>query len=150
MSKYIIEINDETEDGLPFAEGPVHRCPALDMCFDDSDLEKLTPYVENDPEWEKMTQPTATRESILEDAKKIVASKPEEYGEPEDCFEAIAEMWSAYLRASFKNNMEIAAIDVALMMVLLKVARAVGSMKIDNYVDIAGYAACAGEMEANI
>ena len=38
--------------------------------------------------------------------------------------------------------------DVAMMMVLLKVARTFRGTKADTYIDIAGYAACAAEAEA--
>ena len=36
-----------------------------------------------------------------------------------------------------------------MMMALLKVARAAAGIKADNYVDLAGYAACAGEIDAS-
>ena len=37
--------------------------------------------------------------------------------------------------------------DVAIMMILLKIARIqTGTFKPDNYIDIAGYAACAAEV----
>ena len=42
----------------------------------------------------------------------------------------------------------IAPKDVAAMMALLKIARiASGTAKPDNWVDLAGYAACGGELE---
>ncbi len=84
-----------------------------------------------------------TREEILETAIKIVTTdRDKQYGDPEDNFSTIANMWSAYLR---KN---IDAIDVAAMMILLKVARVgSGQAKDDNWIDIAGYAACGGEIE---
>jgi Domain of unknown function (DUF6378) len=53
----------------------------------------------------------------------------------------IAVLWSAFL------GIPIAARDVALMMVLLKVARSkTGAFNIDDYVDAAGYAAIAAEV----
>lgn len=53
----------------------------------------------------------------------------------------IAALWSAYLGVS------ITADQVALMMVLLKVARTkTGSLNHDDYVDMAGYAGVAGEI----
>ena len=40
------------------------------------------------------------------------------------------------------------ASDVANMMILLKIARgAIGKPKADNWIDIAGYAACGGELQ---
>ena len=41
------------------------------------------------------------------------------------------------------------AVDVAAMLALLKIARiASGHAKEDNWVDLAGYAACGGEIES--
>ena len=82
------------------------------------------------------------REQILTEANKIVnGARNEEYGKPEDNFNLIAGFWSRYL------NKAVTAHDVAIMMVLLKVARTkTGKGSLDNYVDIAGYAACAGEV----
>ena len=82
------------------------------------------------------------RTECLQAAEKIVTSDRENiYGSPEDNFELIANLWSHYL--SYKVD----PIDVPNMMILLKVARAVmGKFNADNYIDIAGYAACACEI----
>nr|DAK94186.1 MAG TPA: hypothetical protein [Caudoviricetes sp.] len=54
-------------------------------------------------------------------------------------------LWTAY------TGNDISPVDVAQMMILLKVARAKGNPKHqDNWVDMAGYAACAGEIAAEI
>ena len=84
------------------------------------------------------------REALLEDAKKIVThDRNDDYGEPEDNFKKIAEMWTAYLGHKY----EFTPIDVSMMMTLLKVARiGSGSPTFDSFVDIAGYAACGGEI----
>ena len=62
------------------------------------------------------------------------------YGKPEDNFKLIADLWSTYTGA------KIGPRDVAVMMILLKTARAKNSDHDDNFVDIAGYAACAAEI----
>lgn len=82
------------------------------------------------------------RKWILEHAEKCVnGDRNHRYSEPEDAFECIADLWSAYL------HREVTAIDVANMMILLKIARTMGGEgSIDNFVDIAGYAACGGEI----
>ena len=82
------------------------------------------------------------REEILTEANNIVnGARNEAYGSPEDNFKRIADYWSSYL------DKEITAHDVAMMMILLKVTRTQsGTGSMDNYVDIAGYAACAGEI----
>ena len=81
------------------------------------------------------------REECLRHANECVnLDRVNQYGDPEDNFRAIAEMWSAYL------GCELSEEDVAMMMVLLKVARvATGTGKTDNFIDICGYAACAYE-----
>lgn len=85
-----------------------------------------------------------TREDILKEAETIVTgTRQQTYGEPEDNFGTIAQMWEAYL------GIPINAMDVSMMMVLLKVARVSGRpdlTTIDNFIDICGYAACGGEV----
>ena len=44
--------------------------------------------------------------------------------------------------------MDVSEVDVAAMMVLLKVSRSRASDHSDNWVDVCGYAAIAGELEA--
>ena len=102
---------------------------------------------------EKEKREPITREYILREAARIVCGdRNEQYGEPEDSFRAIAEFWETYVRercVSKGASVCIQAADVAMMMVLLKVARTIVGTKADTYIDIAGYAACAAEAEAN-
>lgn len=82
-----------------------------------------------------------TREEILTAAKQCVCGgREEDYGTPEDSFGMIAKLWTAYM------GVEFSAKDVAVMMALLKIARIKTDVKSDSYVDLAGYAACAGEI----
>ena len=61
----------------------------------------------------------------------------------EDNFKTIAIYWSVHL------NCEVLPHDVGTMMLLLKAARAKSNPKhADNYIDAAGYAACAAELVA--
>ena len=84
-----------------------------------------------------------TRAEILDEAKKCVCGKREQdYGSPEDNFKIIANLWSAYYGSDFT------ALDVAMMMSLLKIARIKsGGGTGDSFVDLAGYAACGGEIK---
>ena len=90
-----------------------------------------------------------TRAEILEAAGKcITGGRDEEYGEPEDSFDLIAQLWEPYIRAACVSpsaDVKIRPQDVAILMALLKIARAAMNDKPDNFVDLAGYAACAGE-----
>ena len=93
-----------------------------------------------------------TREQILDEAKKCVCTDREgQYGAPENNFALIAAFWNGYLESKYPEieySSVIEACDVAMMMALLKVARiATGKPKADNFVDLIGYAACAGEIQ---
>lgn len=93
-----------------------------------------------------------TRVDILHAAEKCVCGQREQdYGTPEDNFETIAELWKTYLRRACVDEaggVYIDANDVAMMMALLKIARiAAGGGKADNWIDLAGYAACGAECE---
>ena len=83
-----------------------------------------------------------SRADILDCAKLVVNGEREkQYGKPEDNFAIIAKLWSAYKGDSFTP------LDVAMMMALLKIARIrTGVGTADSFVDLAGYAACAGEI----
>lgn len=84
------------------------------------------------------------REECLRTACEIVnGERQESYGDAEDNFQTIATLWETYLKATGCAVL-IDSKDVAMMMILLKVARAsVPGIHLDNYIDIAGYAACA-------
>jgi hypothetical protein len=81
------------------------------------------------------------RKKILEEAIVITSNDRNlDYGDPEDNFRMIAELWSVYLQ-----GMEIRPHDVAVMMILMKAARVSTSpSKPDHWVDMAGYAGCGG------
>lgn len=86
------------------------------------------------------------RKTILETAEACVCrDRQDQYGKPEDSFSEIAMLWTAY------KGVEFDPVDVAQMMILLKIARAKGNPKhADNWIDMAGYAACAGEIAADV
>ena len=87
-----------------------------------------------------------SRAEILKAAEVCVnGDRQNDYGTPERNFELIAELWSAYLSTL---PHEVTPKDVAAMLILLKIARiASGKKKNDNWIDIAGYAACGGEIQ---
>lgn len=93
------------------------------------------------------------RAEILEAAHKCVCGEREQdYGSPENNFETIGLLWAVYLRAAHPRvayDLPINGItpkDVAAMMGLLKVARIATGNNADSFVDLAGYAACGGEL----
>lgn len=85
------------------------------------------------------------RTGILRTAELMVTgNREEDYGTPEDNFNKIANLWNAAFGTKF------GAPDVALAMILVKVARqSTGNGSEDTWVDIAGYAACGGEIDSN-
>jgi hypothetical protein len=93
------------------------------------------------------------RAEILEAARVCVCGEREQdYGSPENNFEAIGLLWGVYLRAAHPELMKVAGVnfinakDVAAMMACLKIARIATGSSPDSFVDLAGYAACAGEI----
>jgi hypothetical protein len=84
------------------------------------------------------------RTAILKQANEyITKDRQATHGAPEANFKIISELWSAYL------NYQIKSTDVAMMMALLKVARYRNNPShADNAIDLAGYAAIAGELGA--
>ena len=83
-----------------------------------------------------------TRDEILAGARQaVMVDRAATHGEAEQSFALIAALWSALL------GVDIAPHQVALMLAQLKAARAWGNPGHgDNWVDLAGYAACGGEI----
>lgn len=81
-------------------------------------------------------------ETLKAAADCVCGSREEDYGSPEDNFAVIAGLWTAYTGA------DVTPKDVAMMMALLKIARAKAGSNPDTYVDLAGYAACGAEISA--
>ncbi len=88
---------------------------------------------------------------LLDQAKKIITgARRQTYGKPEENFQVIAELWTAYLKKARANQEPgqprpyvIHAHDVSAFMVLMKCARlAETPAHADSWRDIAGYAAC--------
>lgn len=77
-------------------------------------------------------------ESILREAERLIhGERNKNYGHPRDNFADIAALFSAYL------GREITDIDVANLMILVKIARVKGTgYHRDSFVDVAGYAGC--------
>ena len=84
-----------------------------------------------------------TRQELLAAAEKCVCQdRNEQYGKPENNFARIADYWGVYL------NETITAEDVAVMMIMMKIARvgSSGYSSMDSWTDVAGYAACGAEI----
>jgi len=81
-------------------------------------------------------------ESICDEAKYITGEERlKMYGHPKKNFDDIAKLWEAYLGIKITNK------DVALLMVLFKIAREKAGHKRDNIVDGIGYFRNAAQIE---
>lgn len=84
------------------------------------------------------------REQTLDKAKEcVLKDRQATHGPPEDSFSLIAKFWSAYTGHEIKPH------EVAVMLGLLKIARIKHKpLHEDNWIDLAGYAACGAELAA--
>lgn len=97
-------------------------------------------------EADRKMQPQRGR-AICEDALRTInGERQDQYGNPEDTFEHIANLWTTYL-SGYGDKILVTKPMVAEMMCLLKIAREqCGKGKRDNMVDLIGYAALAADM----
>lgn len=91
----------------------------------------------------KMSTP---RQDILDEAGKLIHSdRNSSYGEPTQNFTDTAALWNVQFAHKLKEP--LTSTDVALAMVLLKMARIKAKPKRDNWADIIGYSACGFECD---
>ena len=81
-----------------------------------------------------------TREYLDRATKIVTGQRQHDYGNKYENHKNISDLWSAYL------DKEVSAHDVAICMLLVKVARLKHRTTEDCYIDMAGYAAIAGEI----
>ena len=88
-----------------------------------------------------MSEHSLRKKTLDAAAQAVLQDRAAAYGTVENNFQNIANLWSVYL------NTDVTPSDVASMMTLLKVARLMNNPShFDSWVDIAGYAACGGEV----
>ena len=86
--------------------------------------------------------------NLAVDALKTINEERQDlYGNPEDSFSSIADVWKWYFKNMYTTNICITSKDVAIMMALLKIARECNQNKEDNIIDAIGYLALAGDMK---
>lgn len=82
-------------------------------------------------------------ESLMDEAARIISGqRRQDYGPVSESFQRIAVMWSAYV------GVELSTLDVANLMILLKVCRARNGYHRDSFVDIIGYAALTEQLRS--
>ena len=96
------------------------------------------------------TPPEVTeRGAVLREAESLITGdRNQSYGPPTENFTNIADLWNVQFKHKLKPGQRFTATDVAVAMIHVKQARVVAQPKRDNFVDIAGYAACAWETQA--
>lgn len=73
--------------------------------------------------------------NILKEANRVInGERRQAYGPVKESFERVAKLWSVAV------GKEVTPQQVAIMMILFKVARELNAHKPDNLTDIAGYA----------
>ena len=90
-----------------------------------------------------------SKEEILKKAKEIISNdRNVSHGDAFKNHAEIAEFWNIFLDKKLRPMADITADDVAIMMILLKISRHTQGEKfnLDNFIDMAGYAAIAGEI----
>ena len=90
-----------------------------------------------------------TKEEILKKAKDLISGdRNDTHGDAFQNHAEIAEFWNIFLDKKLQPMASISAEDVALMMVLMKISRNNQGKKnnLDNFIDMCGYAAIAGEI----
>jgi hypothetical protein len=91
--------------------------------------------------------PRRATEIAARAAKLVGGDRDRQHGAKGDNFRRIATMWNAWLSVRKDRGAPLDAHDVGVLMVLMKAARTQsGALNIDDYVDGAGYMACAGEV----
>ena len=87
---------------------------------------------------------------ILEQTKKLVSKDREEkHGDKVINHENISRLWTGYIQNKTKLNIIILPEDVANLMTLLKIARTqLGKFNPDDFIDMCGYSAIAGEISS--
>jgi len=85
--------------------------------------------------------------SILEEALEVTSGdRRRDYDSAEPNHKRIADGWNWYLNARRDPTAPISSYDAAVMMLILKIARACYTPTRDTFVDAAGYARCAAEI----
>ena len=81
------------------------------------------------------------RGDILKEAARLTSNdRQNQYGDPRINHCRIADFWTTYLETEIKPE------QVAICMALVKIARLMETQSEDSFVDLAAYAAIAGEI----
>lgn len=92
--------------------------------------------------------PTTPRAELLREAEQLITGdRNETYGTPTQNFSNIAAMLNVQFAHKLKDGVQFTGADVSQIQMITKLCRMIAQPKRDNYVDIAGYAACGWEVQ---
>ena len=90
---------------------------------------------------------------FLEELKTILRNRQKEYGTPEKSHRSIATLWSWYIHEQTGKKVSLQPLDVAAMMMLLKMVRVASPSRDecinDTAIDLAGYASIIYQLKPN-
>lgn len=95
--------------------------------------------------------PLEIAEGTLLDAGDAIRARLKEHGHTERSFRMIGELWSTYISHAYtsRDELHLQPHDIAQMMALTKIARAVYGYSMDNFIDGSGYTALASMLTPN-
>lgn len=96
-----------------------------------------------------VTDPVSKRVHTLRTAERLITGdRNRSYGEPTQNFQDIADLWNTQFRHLLKEGSRFSPADIAAAMVAVKLVRRIASSDPDNWIDMAGYAACGAECDS--
>lgn len=140
-------------DGTPESCNTTSKCSSGKRCVEPCLTYKPTTAPDTDTTFEH--NPNTARGHILREAYDIINGERQDvYGKPEDSFALIAQFWNTYLDSMVdlrgtRDDRSFSTIqprDVAMLMVLFKLARYVRKGDVDSLRDLAGYTGIAGDL----
>lgn len=147
-----VTIEIEIDDECGMSEDDIEdECRDTIFEYIEWSYEKLTEggveSVEQKPVEENSEKSVSRGENVLREADAIAGKdRSRDYGHPKVNHDRIAKLWNAYCDINGKKAL-FTARDVAVMMILLKIARDANAKKFDNLVDMAGYVKCAAMID---
>jgi|GEM_PF-970386 len=95
----------------------------------------------------KNTDPASAEDVLIVAAELVTGNRRESHGEMYESFSQVAAMWTSFLNGRDLTAKPLKPHEVCDMMELLKMSRSTkGDFNHDDYIDRAGYAACAFEV----
>ena len=108
------------------------------------------PEPEPEPEPETTPQDMGARSFVCREAERLTCQdRNKDYGDPNADFARIADLWTTLLSTKLQDGVRLETWEVAMFMACVKLSRMVERPgKADNWVDLAGYAACGAHCAA--